>query len=130
MTSPPMLTRSDKECTRGRPHVLVPAKGTTVFIYDRGTRHRWERIFEPEEGRDGKFIRKMSFILRVGKYLVNKFWSSALNFSDWGPKYWKQKYLVWAGIWILGSMLFSLSQSKEFYLENSLYENELNQRDF
>ena len=57
---------------------------------------------------------KMSFILRVGKYLVNKFWSSALNFSDWEPKYCKQKYLVWAGIWILGSMLFSLSQSALF----------------
>ena len=62
-----MLTRSDKERTRGRPHVQVPAKRTTVFIYDRGTRHRWERIFEPEEGRDGKFIRKNEFYIKSGK---------------------------------------------------------------
>ena len=66
-----MLTRSDKECTRGRPHVLIPAKGTTVFIYDRGTRHRWERIFEPEEGRDGKFIRKIEFYINSWKILNN-----------------------------------------------------------
>ena len=48
-------------------------KRTTVFIYDRGTRHRWERIFKPEDV-SNLFISffPLMFLIYLQTYLSTK----------------------------------------------------------